>query len=163
MDHASTKQLAAVPVTSRLRPGLFGGRPIGGCVAQQRPPCDGCRPWPGQHDERAVGWCRLTEPSPLAARQAPPVGRGKSVLDPRVEPSPRDTPPVQQRRRNGGVALPVGTDVMAVIQPLPTDTSRYRAPARCDGTSPNGCRVSRALRRLAPNKLPTTPGGSRGW
>ena len=63
---------SAGPVTSGCELGLFAGRPNGECVAQQRPSDGGCRPWPDQRVDPAGGWCRLTEPSPLAGRPTPP-------------------------------------------------------------------------------------------
>ena len=82
--------LSAGPVTSGRELGLFGGRPNGECVAQQRPSDDGCRPWPNQQIESAGGWCRLTEPSPLAGRPTPPHRAwASSCNDPGRRPAPR--------------------------------------------------------------------------
>ncbi len=38
---------------------------------------DGCRSWPTRQGDPAGGWCRLTEPSPLAERPAQRATRGR--------------------------------------------------------------------------------------
>ena len=111
MSHASTESLCAVlcsagPATSCVVAGLFGGGPNGGCVAQQRPPGGGCRPWPTLHDGRAGGWCQLTEPSPLAGRPTPrarrgPAGNRLARWLGRRDQQIRRMPPGLPRRRHG--------------------------------------------------------------
>jgi hypothetical protein len=90
---------SAGPVTSGRELGLFGGGPNGECVAQQRPSDGGCPPWPDQQVDPAGGWCRLTEPSPLAGRPTPPRRAWASSC---IEPHRSPTPRTAARRRPGG-------------------------------------------------------------
>jgi hypothetical protein len=106
----------------------------------------------------AGGWCRLTEPSPLAERPAPPVGVGKFIHG----PAPRPGTTTGKLDVCPAVAgWPVAADVHGLIQPPTTDIHRdtTRLATGRLSTARSRHRSPATYRRPAANREPAGVGG----